>query len=99
MVASHQVVIVWTRYAVNMLNKSTFDMQDLCCIINKVKDKNLVSEQLKQRVAAISDAIHLMDKYTINGFNSEELNVMMNHLCTDWSKCIIYIVAVISIIM
>ena len=68
-----------------MLNKSNFDMQDLCCIINKVKDKNLVSEKLKQRVAAISDAIHLRDnsKYTIDGFNSEELNVIINHLCTN----------------
>ena len=68
-----------------MLNKSTFDMQDLCCMINKVKDKNMVSEQLKQRVAAISDAIHLRDnsKYTIDGFNTEELNDIINYLCTD----------------
>ena len=60
-------------------------MQDLCCMINKVKDKNMVSEQLKQRVAAISDAIHLRDnsKYTIDGFNTEELNDIINYLCTD----------------
>ena len=44
-------------------------MQDLFCIIKKVKDKNLVYEQLKQRVAAAKTVMKfcfIMDR--VHGF-------------------------------